>query len=134
MDLQYNWVEKSADWATILAVSSWLSDQVKESPNDEMQTMPEHDYTWPKGEQRNVFLQVMAYFKRMETDFLGPKPPPLRINVDHTAGTGKSFLIWGITTALQEHFNVGEDAAGAKDPTVRLAPTGISALKSMAGL
>jgi hypothetical protein len=75
--------------------------------------------------QRNVFLQVMAYFKKM--DSTGPKPPPLRINVHGTAGTGKSFLIWCITTALREHFNVDETQLGAKDPTVRITPTGISA-------
>jgi hypothetical protein len=46
-----------------------------------------------KGEQRNVFLQVIAYFKKMKTG--GPDPPePLQLNV---AETGKSFLIWTIT-------------------------------------
>jgi hypothetical protein len=98
-----------------------------ESPNDEIQVLPEHNYKLLKGEQRDVFLQVMAYFKRMDLNGPGLKPPTLRINVDGTAGTGKSFLIWCITTALREHFGVDETELGAKDPAVRLAPTGISA-------
>ncbi|KAJ7440710.1 hypothetical protein B0H11DRAFT_2252723 [Mycena galericulata] len=88
MDLEYDWVAHSADQATVKAASSWLSDQVKEPPNDEIQTLPENNYKSLKGEQHEVFLQVMAYFKRMDADeLLGPKPPPLRINVDGTAGT-----------------------------------------------
>jgi hypothetical protein len=127
MDTQYDWVANSPDAATIDAASCWISDKVKESPNDEIQSLPFHDYRQLKGEQREVFLQVMAYFKRMNSDLPGPRPPPLRINVDGTAGTGKSFLIWCITTALRELFGIAEDDVLAKDPTVRLAPTGISA-------
>ncbi|KAJ6603024.1 hypothetical protein B0H10DRAFT_1957940 [Mycena sp. CBHHK59/15] len=112
--------------ATVKSSSTWIEDQVKESPNDEIQALPDHDYTQSKGEQRDVFLQVMACFKQINSNDPGPKPPPLRINIDGTAGTGKSFLIWCITTALRELFKVDEDNIDAKDPTVRLAPTGIS--------
>src|SRR6202044_3953442 len=52
------------------------------------------------------------------------KPDPLRINVDGTAGTGKSFLIWAIFIALRDMFY---DELGGHDPVVRLAPTGIAA-------
>jgi hypothetical protein len=65
---------------------------VKETPNDEIQSLPDHDYRKLKGEQWDVFLQVMAYFKWIISDTPGPKPAPLRINIDRTAGTGKSFL------------------------------------------
>ena len=44
--------------------------------------------------------------------------------VDGTAGTGKSFLIWAITTALRELFS---DETITYDPVVRLAPTGVAA-------
>jgi hypothetical protein len=127
MDLEYNWIENSPDQATVKAAASWLEDLVKESPNDEIQALPDHDYRKLKGKQREVFLQVMAYFKRINSDHPGPKPPPLRINIDGTAGTGKSFLIWCITAALRDLFGVDENNISAKDPTVRLAPTGISA-------
>jgi hypothetical protein len=127
MDLEYDWIANSPDQGTVKSAASWLAELVKESPNDEIQALPKHDYKKLKGEQREVFLQVMAYFKRMNSDAPGPKPPPLRINIDGTAGTGKSFLIWCITAALRELFQVNENDIGAKDPTVRLAPTGISA-------
>ena len=41
----------------------------------------------------------MAYFKKLKS---GDQdlPETLRINVDGTAGTGKTFLIWTITKAL----------------------------------
>ena len=49
---------------------------------------------------------------------------PLRLNVDGTAGTGKSFLIWTITIALRELFS---DGPITYDPVVCLAPTGVAA-------
>ena len=52
------------------------------------------------------------------------QPEPLRLNVDGTAGTGKSFLIWAITTALIELFF---DGSVTYDPVVCLAPTGVAA-------
>jgi hypothetical protein len=73
--------------------------QVKESPNDDVQELPDVHYSQLKGEQRKVFLQVMAYFKKIRSNKL-PKPPPLHIIIDGTAGTGKSFLTWTITCAL----------------------------------
>ena len=48
----------------------------------------------------------------------------MTVNVDGTAGTGKSFLIWAITTALRELFS---DGAITFDLFVHLAPTGVAA-------
>lgn len=129
IDLNYNWLENSPNQETITAASMWLKTQVKESPNDETQTLPEVNYANLKAEQQHVFLQVIAYFKKLKainnnTYANEQKPPPLRINVDGTAGTGKSFLIWAISTSLREIF---ANELDGKDPVVRLAPTGISA-------
>lgn len=55
-----------------------------------------------------MFLQVMAYFKKLATGG-SPKPDPLHINVDGTASTGKLFLIWAISAALRELFADGSD-------------------------
>jgi len=66
----------------------------------------------------------MAYFKKLKNLNGDDEPLPLRINVDGTAGTGKSFLIWAISHALRDLY--AQDLNG-KDPIVRLAPTGISA-------
>ena len=66
----------------------------------------------------------MAYFKKLkENDHGFLMPPPCCINVDGTAGTGKSFLIWAISTTLREMF---ADELEGKDPIVQLAPSGIS--------
>ena len=78
-----------------------------------------------KGQQRVVFLQVMAYFHKLKQNDGGPEPPPFRINIDGTAGTGKSFLIWAITSALRKLFE--EELGGVYDPVVWLAPTGVAA-------
>ena len=122
-DLQYDWIGNSPDQNLVTMASKWLTDKIKGSPNDAVQTLPEVDYQKLKGEQRNVFLQVMAYFKKMNTGDQD-QPDPLRLNVDGTAGTGKSFLIWTITTALRELFF---DGSVNYDPVVRLAPTGVAA-------
>jgi ATP-dependent exoDNAse (exonuclease V) alpha subunit len=72
-----------------------------------------------------VFLQVIAWYKatlRAEQDVNVP-PEPLRINIDGTAGTGKSFLISAISAELQNlasHEN-------KPNPVMRFAPTGIAA-------
>jgi PIF1-like helicase len=52
------------------------------------------------------------------------QPETLRLNVDGTASTGKSFLIWAITTALRVLFS---DETITYDPVVHLAPTGVAA-------
>jgi hypothetical protein len=124
MDLEYDWLANCPGQEVISHAGKWLSDQVKESPNDDIQDLPDADYAKLKGEQCQVFLQVMAYFKKIKTNDGWAKPPPLRINVDGTAGTGKSFLIWAISGALRLLY---EDELDGKDPVVRLAPTGISA-------
>lgn len=64
----------------------------------------------------------MAYFKKIRSNDL-QKPPPFHINVDGTAGTGKTFLICAISHALKEMYG---DELAIKDPIVRLAPTGIA--------
>jgi hypothetical protein len=124
IDLEYDWLANSPDQGQITLASKWLADQIKESPNDDVQVLPNNvDYQLLKGEQRKVFLQVMAYFKKLKSGGVN-KPPPLRINVDGTAGTGKSFLIWAITIALRDLY---ADELQNRDPVVRLAPTGVSA-------
>jgi hypothetical protein len=102
-----------------------LNDDDMDVMQNDVQTLPEVDYRKLKGEQleRNVFLQVMAYFIKMKNGDEN-QPEPLRLNVDGTAGTGKSFLIWTITTALRELFS---DGSVSCDPVVRLAPTGVAA-------
>ncbi|KAE9385210.1 hypothetical protein BT96DRAFT_949997 [Gymnopus androsaceus JB14] len=121
MDLLYDWHEHSPYVKTIRDASHWLADQIKESPNDDIQILPPASYCTLKGPQRTLFLQVMAYFKKLLEN---PEvlPPPLYINVDGTAGTGKTYLIQAITHALHDLLSITEG-----DPVVWLAPTGVAA-------
>src|ERR1700683_1759389 len=68
LDLQYGWVEKSPDQGLVTTAAKWLAEKTKESPNDGIQELPEVDYHKLKGKQREVFLQVMAYFKKKLSD------------------------------------------------------------------
>ena len=51
-----------------------------------------------------------------------PPPPPLRINVDGEAGTGKSWVILQASTKLSQMAL----AAGKKDPVIQSAPIGVA--------
>ena len=91
MYVEYDWHENSPNPKVLKSARSWLIDQVKESPNDDWQELPANNYADLKGEQQLVFLQVMAHFKKIK-ESNGVDTPPLHINVDGTAGTGKFGL------------------------------------------
>jgi len=67
LDLQYDWIENSPGQDIVTTASKWLAERTKASPSDGIQELPELDYCKLKGEQRNVFLQVMAYFKKLKS-------------------------------------------------------------------
>ena len=54
---------------------------------------------------------------------MGLSPPPLRINVNGEAGTGKSYLIAVLSTTL---YNIAR-ANSKPSPLVRAAPTRVAA-------
>jgi hypothetical protein len=100
----FDWVGNSPWHQACHDASWWLSDRIKQSPNDNAQELPSNvDWRTLKGNQHKVFLQVIAYMKFIK-DNPGRRPAPLFINVDGTAGTGKSWLIWSITKAVWELF------------------------------
>ena len=118
-----DWVLNSPGQEICNKASRWLSDQKKDSPNDDAQDLPGNvNWRTLKGNQQLVFLQVMAYMKYIHDHPSGAAPEPLRINVDGTAGTGKSWLIWSITQAIRELFDDQQ-----KELVACLAPTGIAA-------
>jgi hypothetical protein len=117
----FDWVGNSPGHQACHDASRWLSDQIKQSPNDDAQELPSNvDLRTLKGNQRKVFLQVIAYMKFIK-DNPGCRPAPLCINVDGTAGTGKFWLIWLITKAVRELFPDQQN-----DLVARLAPTEIA--------
>jgi ATP-dependent exoDNAse (exonuclease V) alpha subunit len=86
---------------------------------------PGVDWRLLQGEQKEVFLQVIAWYKATLGAEQGRNdhPDPLRINIDGTAGTGKSFLISAISTELQ----ILASHENKPNPVMRVAPTGIAA-------
>jgi ATP-dependent DNA helicase PIF1 len=102
----------------------WLKDQKREHGNQPAALTGHVDWRLLSGKQQLVFLEVIAHYKACLHPFL-PNPPPLRINVDGTAGTGKSFLIAAISaeiTRLALEVQVPDP-----HPILRTAPTGIAA-------
>jgi ATP-dependent DNA helicase PIF1 len=77
------------------------------------------------GVQRRLFTRVITHFKATISAQLSltAPPPPLRINIDGTAGTGKSYLIAAITKVL----NDVASSYNLASPVLRMAPSGIAA-------
>ena len=72
-----------------------------------------------------MFLWVVAWYKATLGAEQGRNahPEPLQVNIDGTAGTGKSFLISAISTELQNFAS----QQNKPNPVICLAPTGIAA-------
>lgn len=124
IDEQYPWTQ--SDWTEdeIVTACDWMETE-KRLGGAPVDQPPGADWRLLQGEQREVFLRVVAWYKAMLSagqDRNG-HPEPLRINIDGTAGTGKSFLISAISTELQRLAS----QENKPNPVMRLAPTGIAA-------
>ncbi|KAG6893250.1 hypothetical protein C0995_001158, partial [Termitomyces sp. Mi166 len=53
MDIDYDWHEGAPSVEIIQEASRWLAGQVKESPNDDVQILPEVNYANLKAEQQD---------------------------------------------------------------------------------
>ena len=124
IDEQHAWTQ--SDWTSeeITTAVDWIETQ-KRLGGAPTNQLPEVDWRLLQGEQKEVFLQVIAWYKATLGAEQGRNdhPNPLRINIDGTAGTGKSFLISAISTELQT-LAFREDKP---NPVMCVAPTGISA-------
>jgi ATP-dependent DNA helicase PIF1 len=93
---------------------------VQKRGTDIVEEIPDVDISKLVDNQRRIFLRVVSHYRQI---LAGDHPPPLRINIDGTAGTGKSYLIDALTKALTELAN----GRGRNCPMLRVAPTGIAA-------
>jgi hypothetical protein len=123
-DLAHNWLANPLQPDEQALALNWISQQQREWGNNADIDIPQVDWRQLQGYQRQIFLQVIAYLRAvLDPDPARDKPQPLCLNVDGTAGTGKSFLIAAICTevrSLMQHY-------GWPDPIVLVAPTGIAA-------
>jgi ATP-dependent DNA helicase PIF1 len=99
---------------------NFIDDEKRHAPTISVDETPEVDISKLVGNQRRVFLKVVSHYWEMLDQ---QDPPPLRLHIDRTAGTGKSYLIWAITKALTQIAN----EQGKESPVIRIAPTGIAA-------
>jgi len=124
IDEQHPWTQ--SDWTEeeIAVACDWMDSQKRLGGNPTNQPAGV-DWRLLQGEQKEVFLQVIAWYKAILGAEQGRNdlPEPLRINIDGTAGTGKSFLISAISTEL---LNLASQE-NKPNPVIRLAPTGIAA-------
>jgi ATP-dependent DNA helicase PIF1 len=124
IDEQHPWTQ--SDWTDeeIVIACDWMETR-KRLGDVPVNQPPGADWRLLQGEQKEVFLQVIAWYKAKLRAEQGGNDhlAPLRINIDGTAGTGKSFLISAISTELQ---NLASQE-NKPTPVMRIAPTGIAA-------
>ena len=75
-----------------------------------------------QGKQRQIYDVVIDHYQQT-LDPEAPVPRQLLLQVDGKAGTGKSHVIWILSSRLQEIAT----AHGRQNPILRAAPTGVAA-------
>ena len=97
----------------VKTAESYIYEQKRQTEifNEEI---PDVDISKLVGNQRRIFLKILSHYQQL---LRGTNPPPLTINIDGTAGTGKSFLIWAITKAIT---NLAHER-GHMSPIIRIA-------------
>jgi SpoVK/Ycf46/Vps4 family AAA+-type ATPase len=81
------------NWNDINLLSSWIDEQKKEAQEQEI--IPPVDITTLEDEQRAILEEYMNAYKRILGDEV-EEPPQLLLNIDGTAGCGKTYLIRAI--------------------------------------
>jgi ATP-dependent DNA helicase PIF1 len=111
------------NWNDTGLLSSWIYEHKRRAQQHEHEFIPPVDITTLEDEQRAVLEEYVNAYKRILDDE-AKKPPQLLLNVDGTAGCGKTYLIRAICQELRKL------AAHHKkpNPILVLAPSGVAAL------
>ena len=118
LDRDFDWHYNYTTFEDLRHRESYLESQKRLIDN--MDEIPDVDIANLVDNQRRIFLRVVDHYRMTLAD---ENPPPLRINIDGTAGTGKSYLIDALSKALTEMAL----ERGKRSPIMRVAPTGIAA-------
>jgi ATP-dependent DNA helicase PIF1 len=118
LDRDFDWHLNYTTFEDLRHRESYLESQKRLIDN--VDEVPDVDIANLVDNQRRIFLRVVNHY---HMTLAGENPPPLRINIDGTAGTGKSYLIDAISKALTEMAL----ERGKRSPIMRVAPTGIAA-------
>ncbi|KAK4699420.1 ATP-dependent DNA helicase PIF1, partial [Phenoliferia sp. Uapishka_3] len=125
-DYAQNWLAKHALFPGMDIIQVYIDSEKKLSGDSDDRELDEVDITLLCGEQKRLFSKVVAH---VDAHIRGVTVPPIRVHVDGTAGTGKSFVITAISTALREAaVRAPHDEEGKPQAFIlRLAPSGIAA-------
>lgn len=118
-DLEYDWSahiglypEMRDSWWEEMQARYPASHSIKEKDSLTMENL------------NNGQLQIYhTYCNHFSATLRNENPPPLRLNIDGQAGTGKTSVILLICTTLREM----AEAKGRHDSVLRAAPTGVAA-------
>ena len=97
LDVEFDWHHHFTTIDEFRHCEAYL--EVQKQQTDISDSDPDVDIANLVDNQRRIFLRVMDHYERI---LAGENPPPFRVNIDGTAGTGKSYLIDAITKALNE--------------------------------
>ena len=118
IDIEFDWNHNFTSVEDFRHCEAYLETQKQQT--DIPDNDPDVDIANLVDNQRRIFLRVVDHYRRI---LAGEDPPPFRLNIDGTAGTGKSYLIDAITKKLNEMAR----EHGHRSPIIRVAPTGIAA-------
>ena len=108
-----------ANWHDVDLLSSWIDEQKREAQEQEI--VPPIDITTLEGEQWAILEEYVNAYKEILED---KEPRQLLLNVDGTAGCGKTYLIRAICQELHRMATEHDEL----DPILVLAPSGMAAL------
>ena len=108
-----------ARWNDVNLLSSWIEEQKREEQQQD--DVPPIDLSTLEGEQRVIFDEYMDAYAKILVD---EEPPQMLLNIDGTAGCGKTYLIAAICQGLRKL----ADEHDQPDPIRVLAPSGVAAL------
>jgi len=108
-----------ANWNDVDLMSSWIDEQKREAQEQEI--APPIDINTLEGEQRAILEEYVNTYRRI---LEGEEPPQLLLNIDGTAGCGKTYLISAICQELRKMAAARDEP----DPIQVLAPSGVAAL------
>ena len=121
MDRDFDWNANAVEYEQYPVAEDFLA-IVKSEQLPEQDVAPLLSPDTLQAEQRKIFDAVM---KQYEDELAEPfnRLPPLGLNGDGMAGTGKSYLI----DLISRHLLRSAMEAGLPDPVQRCAPTGVAA-------
>ncbi|RFU33151.1 hypothetical protein B7463_g3183, partial [Scytalidium lignicola] len=115
------------DWSTHIAYLSldgnWWTSQIQANPGEiTVNQASQRLFDTLQDKQRQIFELVVDHYQKT-LNITEPTPPQLLLQVDGKASTGKSHVIWLLSSKLQELATTNKQP----NPVFRAAPTGVAA-------